>query len=88
MGERHRPTITRTVADLGEGEGWVYQLRCTCPSLVLDTYHRSQAQDRRRYHLEVEADIDPTERCRDARHRVPAWDVCALCADQVPLFDL
>ncbi len=87
MGELHRPTITRTVADLGEGEGWVYQLRCTCPSLVLDTHYQDQARQCRREHLAA-VDIDTTERCRDARHRVPAWDVCSLCGDQLPLFDL
>lgn len=51
MGERHRPTITRTIADLGEGEGWVYQLRCTCPSLVFDTYCRHRAEEHRHQHL-------------------------------------
>ncbi|SHK30602.1 hypothetical protein SAMN05421803_11765 [Nocardiopsis flavescens] len=83
---RHRPTITRHVADLGEGEAWVYRMRCTCGAPDFTSHYQHMASDRRRYHLEVEATVDASERCRDKRHRIPDWDVCALCADQLPLF--
>ncbi|QUX27893.1 hypothetical protein KGD83_21820 [Nocardiopsis akebiae] len=83
---RHRPSITRTIGDLGEGESWVYQMRCTCDMPVFESHYRFKVEDRYRYHLEFEATVDPSERCRDKRHRVAGWDVCALCADQLPLF--
>ncbi|WP_150237812.1 hypothetical protein [Nocardiopsis quinghaiensis] len=84
---RHRPSITRTLGDLGEGEAWVYQVRCTCAMPVFESHYRFKADDRYRHHLESEATVDPSERCRDPKHhKVAGWDVCALCADQLPLF--
>lgn len=80
---RHRPGIQRGV----ERGLRTWQFVCTCGAAGDPHHHRIlAAMDMQRHVLDLPA-VPEDQRCRVPRqHRVPHWEKCDLCADQIPLW--
>lgn len=82
---RHRPDIVRNADEYGT----TYQMRCSCGVTGRKQPARRLAQLALNDHVLSLPRVPAAQQCTDpARHDRRHWEPCAVCADQVPLFDL
>lgn len=81
---RHQPDIRQTY----DSSGRVYQFRCTCGARGALWARRAPAREELKRHTTTLPPVPDDQRCRDERHKVPHWEACQLCANQLALFEL
>lgn len=83
---RHRPRVERSLSDRGLR---VHRMVCTCGERGQERGMASTAQQDSVSHVADLPRVPAGQECRDPRrHDRRPWEPCALCAAQMPLFDL